>query len=163
MKPKTVNVLTVLNKLLKVVMEWRFIPALPCRIRLLKSAKPVVEFYEESEYEHLVTAAERVDPRAHPAVLLGGDAGLRLGEILGLESSDRDFNRIHEGTTRGVRGRRDGPATSEGRVTAHRPDDCEAEACSSLTGICGGTACDDEGVARGEVVAEVAAPLCQRT
>jgi len=34
MKPKTVNnVLTVLNKLLRVAVEWRILPAMPCRIR----------------------------------------------------------------------------------------------------------------------------------
>jgi integrase len=94
MKPKTVNnVLTVLNKLLKVAAEWRVIPALPCRIRLLKTSKPVVEFYQEQEYEALVAAAEQSDPRTHVIVLLGGDAGLRLGEILGLEWTDLDFSR----------------------------------------------------------------------
>lgn len=46
-KPKTVNnVLTVLNKALKIAVEWKVVAALPCRIRLLKSAKPLVEFYE---------------------------------------------------------------------------------------------------------------------
>jgi integrase len=93
-KPKSVNnVLTNLNKLLKVALEWKVIDAMPCRIRLLKSAKPVVEFYEEPDYERLVEAAEKVDARTHLAVLLGGDAGLRLGEILGLEWSDVDKGR----------------------------------------------------------------------
>ena len=73
--------------------EWKVIPALPCRIRLLKSAKPVVEFYETSEYERLVAAAESCDPRTHIIMLLGGDAGLRLGEMLGLEQADLDSGR----------------------------------------------------------------------
>jgi integrase len=38
-------------------------------------------------------AAEKGDARTHLAVLLGGDAGLRLGEILGLEWSDVDSGR----------------------------------------------------------------------
>jgi len=59
----------------------------------VKSAKPVVEFYEELDYERLVEAAEKVDARTHLAVLLGGDAGLRLGEILALEWSDVDKGR----------------------------------------------------------------------
>jgi integrase len=103
MKPKTVNnVLTTLNKLLKVSVEWRVLAAMPCRIRLLKTAKPVVEFYEEPEYQRLVTAAEQVDPRAHLVVLLGGDAGLRLGEILGLEWTDLDLARRLIKVQRGI-------------------------------------------------------------
>jgi integrase len=94
LKPKSVNnVITVLSKMLNVAVEWRAIEAMPCRIRLLKSAKPVVEFYEDEELERLIAAAEKCDPRTYVAVLLGGDAGLRLGEILALEWSDLDFTR----------------------------------------------------------------------
>lgn len=93
-KTKTVNnVLTNLNKLLKVAVEWKVISAMPCRIRQLKTTKPVVEFYEPEDYEKLVAAAAEVDDRAHIAVLLGGDAGLRLGEILGVEWADVDWTR----------------------------------------------------------------------
>ncbi len=92
--PKTVNnVLTVLSKLLKVAVEWKVITAMPCRIRLLKTAKPVVEFYEDAELERLVEAADKVDRRALIAVLLGADAGLRLGEVLGVEWPDVDLAR----------------------------------------------------------------------
>jgi integrase len=92
--PKTVNnILTNLSKLLKVAVEWKVIPAMPCRVRLLKAGKPVVEFYEPEEYRRLVEAANRHDPRAFIVVLLGGDAGLRLGEIEGLEWTDVDFGR----------------------------------------------------------------------
>jgi len=92
--PKTVNnVLTNLNKLLRVAVEWRVMQAMPCRIRLLKTARPMVEFYELEELERLVEAAGKVDARALIAVLLGADAGLRLGEILGLEWPDVDLGR----------------------------------------------------------------------
>ena len=37
--------------------------------------------------------AEREEPAAHLAVLLGGDAGLRLGEILALQWCDVNFAR----------------------------------------------------------------------
>jgi integrase len=53
----------------------------------------VVEFYEEREYETLVASSEQSDPRTHVTVLLGSDAGLRLGEMLALEWADPDFAR----------------------------------------------------------------------
>jgi integrase len=90
---KTINnVLTVLNRLLKSALEWGVIDRQPCRIRLLKAAAPSVEFYEPEIYEGLVAAAKE-DDRVHVAVLLGGDAGLRLGEIIALEWTDVDFRR----------------------------------------------------------------------
>jgi integrase len=92
--PKTVNnVLAVLNTVLKAAVEWGVLERLPCRVRLLKAAKATVEFYEPEAYERLVKAAEAVSPAAQLAVLLGGDAGLRLGEILALEWGDIDFAR----------------------------------------------------------------------
>ena len=91
---KSVNcVLTNLRRCLAVAVEWNVIPAMPYRIRLLKSAKPIVSFYEEPEYERLVEAAAETDPRTHVAVLLAGDAGLRLGEELGAEWPDVDLQR----------------------------------------------------------------------
>jgi len=45
----------------------------------------LVEFYESVKCERLVEAAAKTDARTHVAVLLGGYAGLRPGEILGLE------------------------------------------------------------------------------
>ena len=87
------NILTNLSKALKVAVEWKVIPSMPCWVRLLKAGKAVVEFYEPEEYRRLVEAAGRHDPRARIVVLLGGDAGLRLGEIEGLEWTDVDFGR----------------------------------------------------------------------
>ncbi len=85
-KPKTVNnVLTVLSKVLKVAVKWKVIPVMPVQIELLKLDEPEVTFYEFEEYARLVEAAEKVDRRALLTVMLGGDAGLRTGEIVGLE------------------------------------------------------------------------------
>lgn len=39
----------------------------------------------------VVEAAKRIDARAHLAVLLGGEAELRAGEIMALERRDLDF------------------------------------------------------------------------
>jgi integrase len=92
--PKTVNnVLVTLNTLLTAAVEWGVLERLPCRIRLLKAAKPTVQFYEPADYGRLAASAEAVGAAAHMAVVLGGDAGLRLGELLGLEWGDIDFAR----------------------------------------------------------------------
>jgi integrase len=90
--PKTVNnVLTVLNTLLRVAVEWDVIPHLPCRIRLLPTPLPQPKFHDFEAFERLVTAARAVERRAYMLVLLGGEAGLRAGEMMALEWADVDF------------------------------------------------------------------------
>jgi integrase len=91
--PKTVNnVLTVLNMLLKKAVEWNVIDRMPCTIRLLPIHKPSMGFYDFDEYERLVEAA-RYERTAYLIVLLGGEAGLRCGEIIALEWGDVDLNK----------------------------------------------------------------------
>ena len=90
---KTVNnVLSVLNKTLKVAVRWRVIATMPCTIELVKVSNVVARFYEFDEYQRLVEAAARIDTRTHVLVLLGGDAGLRRGEMIALRWSDVDFS-----------------------------------------------------------------------
>jgi integrase len=92
--PKTVNnVLTVLNVLLKKAVEWDVIDRIPCAIRLLPIAKSSASFHDFDDYEQLVTAAKASEPLAYVAVLLGGEAGLRCGEMMALEWSDVDLNK----------------------------------------------------------------------
>lgn len=98
--PKTVNnVLSTLNKLLKVAVKWGArgggIDALPVQIELLKTAPAEMEFYEEEVFQRLVDGAAAYDERAGLTVLLGGDAGLRMGEMAALEWGDLDFKRGH--------------------------------------------------------------------
>lgn len=91
--PKTVNnVLSTLNTMLKQAVEWNVIEQRPT-VRLLKAPKTEVAFYEPEEYERLVAASTRIDPRIGLMVLLGGDAGLRCGEIIALEWRDLDVKR----------------------------------------------------------------------
>jgi integrase len=94
--PKTVNnVLTVLSVLLKRAVEWNIVDRVPCTIRLLKVTKPTMGFWDFDEYERLVTAARMIGPNAGVIVLLGGEAGLRCGEMLGLDWTDVDFAKRH--------------------------------------------------------------------
>lgn len=92
---KTVNnVLTVLNTMLKAACRWRIIDRMPATIELVKVDRVTeAKFYEPHDYERLVEAARSIDPRIHLFVLLGGDAGLRCGEIIALERGDVDLKR----------------------------------------------------------------------
>jgi integrase len=117
LNPKTVNnVINVLSKMLNVAVEWGVIERSPCTIKLLKTTNPIMPFYEDEDYARLVEGAKKVDGRVHVMVLLGGDAGLRRGEIVSLRQSDVDLRRrqLHvrfaswygvEDTPKGGRGR----------------------------------------------------------
>jgi len=48
-------------------------------------------FYDFDEYERLLDVAKEFGPTAHLVVLLGGEAGLRCGEMIGLEWGDVDL------------------------------------------------------------------------
>jgi integrase len=88
---KTVNnVLTVLNVLLKKAVEWNVIKRVPCIIKLLPIPKPSASFYDFEEFERVVSAADG-DQHAELIVLLGGEVGLRCGEIMALEWTDVDL------------------------------------------------------------------------
>ena len=89
---KTVNnVLTVLNVLLKKAKEWDVIDRMPCSITLLPVPKTSMSFYDFDEYERLVSASSTVDATTYLIVLLGGEAGLRCGEMMALEWKDVDL------------------------------------------------------------------------
>jgi integrase len=87
--PKTVNnVLTVLSVLLKKAVEWGELTRVPCVIKLLPNPKKEMAFHTFEQYERLLAVARRRGPDPNLMVLLGGDAGLRLGEIVALEWHD---------------------------------------------------------------------------
>ena len=90
--PKTVNnVLTVLSGLLKAAVAWNVIDRLPCTIHLLRVPKPSAAFHDFDTYERLVEGARATGPNATLIVLLGGEAGLRCGEMIALEWADIDL------------------------------------------------------------------------
>src|SRR5712692_6866714 len=69
------------------------IERIPCTIRLLRVPKPSAGFYDFDEYERLVTAAKMLDQNAYLIALLGGEAGLRCGEMIALEWGDVDLGK----------------------------------------------------------------------
>jgi integrase len=87
--PKTVNnVLTVLNTVFTAAMDWGVIDAKPCVVRLLKVPRTCASFHDFGAYNRLVEAARRLEDNAYLVVLLGGEAGLRCGEMLALQWRD---------------------------------------------------------------------------
>jgi len=90
---KTLNiVLSLLSGVTGRAEEWGVIDRRP-RIKFLRVQQGEVAFLDFPEYDRLVRAARALDPRIEIMVLLGGDAGLRRGEIVGLEWHDVDFER----------------------------------------------------------------------
>ena len=79
-----------LNMLLRKAVEWDAIERMPCTMRLLPIPKSSAGFYDFAEYERLVESATE-EPNAYLIVLLGGDAGLRCGEMMALEWRDVDL------------------------------------------------------------------------
>jgi integrase len=91
---KTVNnVLAVLSHVLRVAVKWKVLPVMPCAIDFYKVQHLLPRFYEFEEYARLVEAAGKIDTRTLVAILLGGDAGLRRGEIVALRRIDVDLRR----------------------------------------------------------------------
>ena len=91
---KTVNnVLTVLSVLLKKAVEWEVIDTMPCTIKVLPVVRREASFHDFDAYARLVEAARIKGWRTHLIVLLGGDAGLRAGEMVALHWADVDFSR----------------------------------------------------------------------
>jgi integrase len=92
--PKTVNnILATLNRMLNVAVEWGVIESLPCTIKYLRVPRSTMAFHDFAEYQRLVKAASEIDGNTYLIVLLGGEAGLRCGEMMALAGSDVDFER----------------------------------------------------------------------
>ena len=87
------NILATLAKVLRVAVEWDVLPAMPCKIKIPKSSRTPPTFYEQDDMRRLIDEAASIDTRTHVLVLLGLHAGLRRGEILGLEWGDMNLQR----------------------------------------------------------------------
>jgi integrase len=80
------------------------------KIKHLKRVKKATTFYGFDELDRLVLAAERHRaPSRQLMVLLGGEAGLRCGELLGLRWSDIDLEHGLLTVSRAIWKREEGP------------------------------------------------------
>jgi len=92
--PKTVNnVLSPLNSCLKLAAEWEEIPTMPCRIKISAVHGERPDFYDFDDYARLVDAARELGAAHDVLVRLGGEAGLRRGEMMALRQTDVDYRR----------------------------------------------------------------------
>jgi integrase len=110
---KTTNtVLTVLSRLLRSARAEGLITSLP-EIKLLKTEERESSFYTFEEFERMMAAA--VSPEERLILLLGADAGLRMGEMLALRWTDCDLDRRRITVQRSIwRGHE--TATKSGRI-----------------------------------------------
>lgn len=80
-----------LHQMLRLAVKWKIfpgpVPELPTRV---KELKPQVEIYNDEELARLLDAAKAQGSGPYLAVLLGCDAGLRIGELAGLNWTDID-------------------------------------------------------------------------
>jgi integrase len=83
------NILAVLSKCLRWAESVNVIERAP-KVLLPKIPPSRFDFLDDQEYERL-RAAVRTETHRHAMVVVAGDAGLRKGEILGLEWDDIDF------------------------------------------------------------------------
>ncbi|MEB2313347.1 MAG: tyrosine-type recombinase/integrase [Polyangiaceae bacterium] len=112
-KSKTINNrLTVLGKMLKVACDWGVIATMPCTVRLLKVSEGQLHAYEHDELDRLIEEAEKLGLEHLLVVLLGADAGLRRGEILGINQADVDHKRQQIYVQRQVYKGKEGPTKS---------------------------------------------------
>jgi integrase len=119
LSPKRMNnVLAVLSKALRYAEEAAVIDKAP-RVRLYRVERPEIEAWSFEEYGRLLAAA-RGEEMWHLAVLLGGDAGLRIGEIRALDWN-RDIDLIGRTLTVNAQMRHGETGTPKGRTRRRIP------------------------------------------
>ena len=122
--------------------RWSGTSSSGCRARsgCCRRRRASASFHDFDEFERLVEAAEADAPRTYLVVLLGGEAGLRCGEIMALEWTDVDLAQAAalRGAVR-LEGPRDEP---EGGPAALRAaDQAAGRGAPRRTGICAARGC----------------------
>jgi integrase len=84
------NILAVLSKALRYAEESGVLTQAP-RVKLGKFERPDIECWDLEEYARMVEAARKEGHGWHAGVLLAGEAGLRIGEVIALRWEDLDL------------------------------------------------------------------------
>lgn len=84
------NILSVLRKMLECARENGFLKSV-FEIKNLKTPKPLIDTYAVEDYVRLAHTAKQMRPEALAVILLGGDEGLRRGEMAALRWDAIDF------------------------------------------------------------------------
>lgn len=93
--PKSVNnILIALRAVLRFATKLDRLDKLP-DFEMLKVPKSAAAYYDVPTYNALVAGAARLSDRHLAIVLLGGDAGLRAGEMLALDAADLELPILH--------------------------------------------------------------------
>lgn len=87
------NAASIMNSVLTAAKKSKVISKVPYHFGLMKRQKGRPRFYDFDQFSWLVEAAQKLDRRIEIVVLLGGDAGLRRGEIIALEWPSVDLRR----------------------------------------------------------------------
>ena len=101
------NILSVLNVLLKTAHEWEVIDRRPCAIKVVRTMMAEATFHSFEAFEKLAQAVRETDDVAYLIVLLGGEAGMRCGEMMALEWKDLDLTKGRLCVARSEKGTRD--------------------------------------------------------
>jgi integrase len=108
------DVLTCAVSILRAAEKWEEITRAP-EIDMPSVPERAMEFYDFAEWDALLIGAAKAGPMVLTAMLLGGDAGLRRGELVALEQSDAGNGAVtisrnewegEAGTTKGNKPRR---------------------------------------------------------
>ncbi len=87
------NAVAAMNRLIGLYHELNDIKAEPFRFELMKVVGKMRKFYDFEQYSMLIGGARQHGLTGLIAVLLGGDAGLRRGEMFALTSAHCDLRR----------------------------------------------------------------------
>lgn len=87
----TNEVLAQLVRMLRDAKAWGVLPNDPPQMVYVSEVEPEILPYNEQQYQSAVVAARSFGWPALTCVLLMGDAGLRMAEVLGLRPDDVDF------------------------------------------------------------------------
>lgn len=95
LSPKSVNnCLVALKAMLRFANKTGVLDKLP-PIEMLKVPKTTAEYYDIATFNRLVNTAINMSDRHAAIVLLGGEAGLRAGEMLALDAADLQLPMLH--------------------------------------------------------------------